>query len=110
MCFTSDGSVTSSGWDAEIICDTLGVDDINDKDDLLTFYPNPVEDILYIELDNNTISTVKIFDLAGKLLINNVIDSNKARLNFEGYPSGNYLIYISLKNGNYQSFKVLKKE
>ena len=62
-------------------------------------YPNPTTNILHIELNDNIIPIVKIYNIYGNLLdehTNNIIS-------VENYSNGTYLIEIV--NNNESTFK-----
>jgi bacillolysin len=55
------------GVGAENICTyTLNVIQVNSED--LTIYPNPANDLLYIELPYTTDESIEIFDISGQLV------------------------------------------
>ncbi len=76
--------------------------DINDVDDLstinegqsneITFYPNPVKDLLNIELHRTT--TIKIIDLYGKVCFNQIYNKGHQAINLQNFASGHYIICI----------------
>lgn len=54
-------------------------------------YPNPVQDILFVEgLEINT--TVRIFDMNGTLVRNEMVDQARLQLNVSDLPKGIYLL------------------
>lgn len=70
-------------------------------------YPNPVKDVLNISNDKS-IEKVEIFDLSGKKLIQNEMNSNKTEIDMSGLLSGIYIVKI-LSDGKTQTKKVIKK-
>ncbi|MDD3875824.1 MAG: T9SS type A sorting domain-containing protein [Bacteroidales bacterium] len=61
----------------------------------ITIYPNPANDILNIDFNNDIIfSELSVFDLFGRKIINNEIDSNNKNLKIDvsGLNSGVYFI------------------
>jgi len=77
----------------------------------LNIYPNPTTDILNIQNEelfpDNTTAT--IYDLAGKRVLNTVLqNSNFNKINVSNLSSGVYFLQIENKNVN-QSFKFIKK-
>ncbi len=78
------------------------------------YFPNPVKSELYMEwevIDENTLSSITIFNLEGVLLknykeLNNV---NNYTLTFDSYPQGIYLVTFLYSNGEQKTFKIIKQ-
>lgn len=104
--FVSDVFVTAPGWVAEIECSTLGVDDMNAFIDF-SYYPNPVTDQLHIN-SKNEILEAEIYNLEGKRLRVNNLNSYDAKIDLMEYPSGTYVIKLKFKEKPV-TFKVIKK-
>ena len=83
----------SDPFDPEETCATLGIDDISIKE--IKVYPNPVQDILYIE---NTLSTsitsIEIFTLQGQSLIRKIDGVDTIDMTF--LSSGLYILEITI--------------
>jgi hypothetical protein len=82
---TTVKSVTVSG--------TTGIVTINDK--AVTVYPNPTNSILYVNGMQN--ASIQIFDLAGKLLINQQNADNQ--INVSNLQNGIYSVKITNESG-----------
>lgn len=83
---------------------TLSIDEIELVHDL-KFYPNPTSNTVFLEINNEAINSIYIFDLGGKLVdtklnINNQIDLSNLQ-------SGTYS--IKTDNQNIKSFKIIKR-
>lgn len=78
------------------------------------YFPNPVKSELYMEwevIDENTLSSITIFNLEGALLknykeLNNV---NNYTLTFDSFPQGIYLVAFLYSNGEQKTFKIIKQ-
>jgi hypothetical protein len=71
----------------------------------ISFYPNPVKEVLYIELAESK-GVIKIFDALGKLLYQESIVDNQFKLDVSGYAKGLYFVCFSdFKN---QKIKFIK--
>jgi hypothetical protein len=68
-------------------------------------YPNPTHDIININLEENRISEIRLFDSNG--LLKMIFNNNKA--NIEHLTSGVYIISIKLMNGRMISRSLFKK-
>ncbi|WP_396217557.1 T9SS type A sorting domain-containing protein [Flavobacterium sp.] len=74
---------------------SLGVDTFNETNDF-TIYPNPTNDLINItSLKNQSIKSVKVFDLGGKKLI----DSSDNKILVSNLSSGLYLLKITTETG-----------
>ena len=79
----------------------------NVKQDQIRIYPNPVKDILNIDLKSDK-GSVKIFDLTGKVV--KTADLNKSgTIDVSQLTKGMYLVEIIL-NGNAKVTKKIIKE
>ena len=97
-------------WQYENLIETgvLNYNDIPEQinDSGFELYPNPTNDILNIksksvDFDN---AQVELYDLSGKLLLNNTLQENTLRIDVSGLASGFYIIKI-----NGKSEKFIKK-
>ena len=76
----------------------------------LTAFPNPVIDILtlYVQDFNNEKLSYQLFDMQGKILMDNVITVNPTQLNMSGFPVATYFINVNKENKTVQTFKIIK--
>lgn len=86
--------------------DALNINSLNGIEKI-HFYPNPALDLIYFNTPN-TISQIKIYDLNGKLVLEEDIFTNNS-INIEGLNSGSYIIKIIGKNGSVMNKKLIKK-
>jgi hypothetical protein len=70
----------------------------NDLTDIIKIYPNPVDDILNIELTNNEKVIFRLFDSNGKLHVEKLIENND-NINVSRLAEGLYFLNFQLKNG-----------
>lgn len=66
-------------------------------------YPNPVKDILHISSEN-PIQALSVYDLTGRLLINNP-KINNAQFHVSALAKGAYLLQIQYQNGEIRTIK-----
>ena len=100
--FVSDSYVTGHGWEANVNCSALGIEDFGDSSGV-NVYPNPSSDFVNIEAQKE-IKSVKLNDASGKLILNKKSNSVQDRINIQHLPKGVYILIIELKNQ-----KVIKK-
>lgn len=83
---------------------SLSVSDLFLKD--LKIYPNPVEDILHISVQNNTIEKITLIDTNGRVVLEK--HDEVEQINASHLPSGLYLLQIKTEKGSI-SKKIIKK-
>ncbi|CAN5369779.1 hypothetical protein BH10BAC1_BH10BAC1_08410 [soil metagenome] len=72
---------------------TLGVTSINIDDMEFSIYPNPANDIITIETNFKN-CYFSIYDLTGKLILEEKINQNKTQISLTDYSSGLYFIQL----------------
>lgn len=74
---------------------TLAVNDVNNKINEISIYPNPVADVLNINGDVSKVKSAKIYDLSGKL-IKNINDPfiNQKSINVSSLLPNTYILNI----------------
>lgn len=74
----------------------------------ISYYPNPVHDILNLNSKEN-ISEIEVYDLTGrKVFSKNSIQTSDYKIDFGKFPTGIYIVKIKLNEG-FKSFQVIKK-
>src|SRR5690606_26970833 len=89
--------------DVSITRTSLGIKDA--KKSTLKIYPNPAQDVVYIEQANGF--DYRVVDMAGKTLLRGTIAGGQ--INVKQLIPGNYLLQIQDKNGNSQT-SLIKKQ
>lgn len=68
----------------------------------IKIYPNPASDCIFINIkeNNQTSSTMNLYDLNGRLILNRVIDKNEnsIKVDLSGFKAGMYLMEVKNKN------------
>ncbi|WP_317196434.1 T9SS type A sorting domain-containing protein [Chryseobacterium sp. RR2-3-20] len=89
-------------------CQNLGnlatEESVKNKENNIRIYPNPAEEFIFVEGATEKISTAKIFDMSGRLMIseNNPFKTKKS-ITVKNLSSGNYL--LNLEGKVYQFIK-----
>jgi cephalosporin-C deacetylase-like acetyl esterase len=78
------------------------------KNNDVLIYPNPASDILTIKMDSTDNSTIKIYDILGKIVLTDLTTTNETQLNISTLAKGNYCIEI--KNGQLITTKKFIKQ
>ncbi len=83
----------------------LNVSDLESSS--LTYYPNPVKDILNIS-SKKSIQNVSVYNMAGQQVSNNLEVSGN-QVNVSSLPSGVYVFRVKLEGNQVETFKIVKK-
>ncbi|WP_394775450.1 LamG-like jellyroll fold domain-containing protein [Flavobacterium sp.] len=108
-----DLSASSSNWITGSIiqtgntCTTLSVGDHNQEfASSLKVYPNPSSSAFFINSDTN--GTAVIFDILGKTIQTQKVNSGTTALNLGSIPNGIYLLKITNENNQSKTVKLVK--
>lgn len=104
MYFTA--KYNESGYELwKLTFEEMSVSDLSQNQ--FSIYPNPASDFVNISGQSN-ISSVQIYDLAGKLLSHQSLNFKDAKINISTFPKGIYIVKIvSERKSN--TFKIIKK-
>lgn len=77
----------------------------------IKIYPNPVVDLVYVDIPNNTKNvTATLYNITGKQVISQKIDTTRQTINLSHLANGMYLVQLHFKETNtIKSFKLIKK-
>lgn len=68
------------------------------SDDGFLIYPNPVNDILFLELNNSNKGNLKLYSIGGELLIDQIINTGRNEIMVDKLSAGIYFYHISLND------------
>lgn len=88
-----------------------GVKEMANVSQYLTVYPNPANDVININLDTKAglASGYKIVDITGRTLVNEKAQGNNISVQAMGINPGLYFVYLTLKDGNVATKRVIVK-
>lgn len=83
-------------------------------EDVISYYPNPVKEELYLQwqlTDANYVTSIHIYSMIGQVLHTYQASEHMNNLNipFQSYPRGVYLVLLSYKDGGEKSIKIIKQ-
>lgn len=83
-------------------------------EDVISYYPNPVKEQLYLQWDlpnENKVKQMMLFSINGQQLreFKGFETQNNTTISFQEYPSGTYIIVLDLTNGEQKSITILKQ-
>ncbi|PKQ45188.1 T9SS type A sorting domain-containing protein [Confluentibacter flavum] len=84
------------------------------SEDVISYYPNPVKEELYLQwelIEDNDVSSIQVYGLNGQVLqsFSNLERKNNQNIAFQTYPIGMYAVVLFYKNGEQKSIKIIKK-
>ncbi|OXA75881.1 Por secretion system C-terminal sorting domain-containing protein [Flavobacterium aquidurense] len=84
------------------------------QEDVISYYPNPVKEELYIKWelkDENYVTSIQVFNLTGQLLrsYEPTAHNDNQNIAFQDYPTGIYAVMLYYNNGEQKSIKIIKK-
>jgi hypothetical protein len=90
-------------------CVEINTVNIKEKTNTISFFPNPNEGSLFINLENNIIQELTIFDITGKKRLSFKGNNQSImEINFD-LPNGIYIVDIRGKNNFQDKFKIIKE-
>ena len=92
------------------ISSVLGLDEIHGIDLRIDAYPNPMNDFitLKVETENNTDLSYQIFDLNGRLFMQNKVLYNETNIELRNFVAASYFLKVFKNNKEVKTFKIIK--
>ena len=83
-------------------------------EDVISYYPNPVKEELYLKWelkDQNLVNSIQVYGLSGQLLksYSGLEKTNTQNIPFQEYPSGVYAVVLFYSDGEQKSIKIIKQ-
>ncbi len=89
--------------EGQTLLDTIFMEPIGfgilELDQLISIYPNPVKDVLFIESSDIEISSFSIYSIDGAKVVESIVGIESNKLNVSNLPKGIYLIDLYTKEG-----------
>ncbi len=105
--FTSDGSVTFSGWEANVTCAVLGVDDVEGQGSAFTYYPNPVKNTLTLNAQQN-IQNITMYNMLGQQVLTTSPNTLNTEVDMSQLETGTYFVKVSINDAT-KTVRVIKQ-
>lgn len=83
---------------------TLSANDFNHNEVAVKMYPNPVQDILNVDLQTN-LKSVEVYNIQGQ----KILESDQNQINLSSLVSGIYMVRIQDENNAVVTKKIIKK-
>ncbi|MEO7977986.1 T9SS type A sorting domain-containing protein [Flavobacterium sp.] len=83
-------------------------------EDMISYYPNPVKEELYLKWDltnDNYVTAIQVISITGQVLntYQATKNNNTQNILFQSYPSGVYVVVINYKSGDPKTIKIVKQ-
>lgn len=85
----------STGFELHEYSTALGLTKI--EKDALTVHPNPAQNQLFIEVENEEVSSINIIDFSGRIVLS--MNENKSVIDVSNLVSGVYIVSVQTANG-----------
>ncbi len=92
-----------------VVNNAMRVDKAQQTTRLVSVYPNPARDMIYIIQNEPAPAQLWLTDLHGRILITQGLSLPKTGLNISKLTAGSYLIIVKTSDGRQQSIKLLKR-
>lgn len=84
------------------------------EEDIISYYPNPVKEELYLKwklINENKVTKIDIFNLNGQLVktYTKLEQETSKNISFEEYPVSTYLVILFYNNGEQKSISIVKE-
>jgi hypothetical protein len=86
----------------------VGIDEHNNDPGAMKIYPNPVKNMVTIEIPRSGESTLSVFNISGQELLKQQTASGKVQLDLSGFAKGVYTIRL-LNNDEVEVRKIVKE-
>lgn len=82
-------------------------------EDVISYYPNPVKEELYLKWElvvGKTVGTIYLYALNGQVLktYDNLDKANNLNIPFLDYPRGTYVVVLVYNDGEQKTIKIVK--
>ena len=105
----NSGETPSGEGPGETTCVSTSVGE-NSRGNAVSIYPNPVDgEVLNIELKGENITEVAVYDVMGKLVLEQSTTKENLQLNLKGFNKGNYLLRIKSEDNIVHSKFIVSK-
>lgn len=106
----ANGSVAQGVQQPYEISVITGIEEAKGINLSVSAYPNPTIDKLTLSINNFDISNLsyQLYDMNGKLLLNEKITSNQTSIHMSNLVPANYLVKVNKTNNTIKTFKIIK--
>ncbi|MTH16409.1 T9SS type A sorting domain-containing protein [Flavobacterium sp. LC2016-01] len=82
--------------------------------DVISYYPNPVKEELFLKwdlVDENFVSSIQVIGINGQILTSYSCkkEINSQNIPFQSLPAGVYIVSLAYNNGEQKTIKIIKQ-
>jgi len=88
----ANGTVQIGEEDEQILVQLKNVDAVSELESLISIYPNPAEDMLFIETPQK--AEAQLMNLAGQEVGNYSLEAGRNQIDLQGLPAGSYILML----------------
>ena len=74
----------------------------------ISVYPNPASDVLRVDVGELDAGSLSLYNIAGQLQFEKVIDSRMNSIDISAYPAGSYFLKVSNDEGSFSKKVIIK--
>ncbi|SFZ94336.1 Por secretion system C-terminal sorting domain-containing protein [Flaviramulus basaltis] len=104
-----ENNATGCNTEIEVIdaCATLSIDEADLETSVISFYPNPTQDDLYMDVKGNIeVKNITIYNIMGQLV--RTLNGSHELINVSKMDSGVYFVKVNTKTGEVYTQKIIK--
>ncbi|QSB25551.1 T9SS type A sorting domain-containing protein [Flavobacterium sp. CLA17] len=84
------------------------------SEDVISYYPNPVKEELFLKwelINDNKVSSVIVYGVNGQVLktFSKTDNLNTLNISFQEYSKGIYMVALNYSNGDQKTIKIIKQ-
>jgi hypothetical protein len=102
---SSEGIITQGFHQTNL--SVLSVDDLN-PELKVSLYPNPSTDLFHIDIEDFSSTKVKVYNVHGQLMLDQILESNDAEVHTEKLKKGIYFLTLFKNEKPVKTYKILK--
>jgi len=108
----ADASITEGVQQPYEISTVTSISDPLEQDLALEVYPNPVNDILILEVKSNELQDLafELYDASGKLIKKQNKENVQTAISMGGLKPGVYFLRVTNQNNVLQTFRIIKNQ
>lgn len=89
------------------ITDPTGVENMLNKN--VAIYPNPVNDVLTVEIQKvNEVNSIAVYNVTGMLINEHMVTGKRNKIQMRNLEDGVYLVKVNYHNNSSETFRIIK--
>ena len=105
---TDTNNCTATASQSLVVSKCVGLQSRGVEANLWSVYPNPGYGVYTVELGNNTVKSIEVIDVTGRMILNEKTSNDKFIVNINNYPAGVYYLKVSTIGAS-KTIKLIKE-